>query len=88
MSANDGRLLAMLRAGDVVAQELKYYTSYLAPLYNNEKAHLSRTDVYPLAFSELITYMTEGKLNSEGPKMFRLAEMASLYKQRLQQLGV
>ena len=95
---NDGRFLAILSAGDVVAQELKYHTACLAALYNKEKAHLSRTasskeqnsspDVYPLAFSELITYMTEAKLNSEGHTVFILAEMASLYKQWLQQLGV
>ena len=32
--------------------------------------------------------MTEAKLNSEGPTVVRSAEMANLYKQQLQQLGV
>lgn len=95
---SDGRLLAILSAGDVVALELKYHASCLVALYNKEKAHLTQTvnnknlrstpDVHPLVFSELITYMTEARISSEGPKVFRLAEMVCLYKQRLQQLGV
>ena len=39
---NDGRLLAILSAGDVVAQELKYHAGCLAALYNKEKAHLKK----------------------------------------------
>ena len=95
---NDGRLLAILSAGDVVAQELKYHATCLAALYNKEKTHLSRnassmeeessSNIYPIVFSELLAYMTEAKLNSEGPTVFRLAELVDLYKQRLQQLGV
>ncbi len=92
-----GEFLAILSAGDVVAQELKYHAACLAALYNKEKSHLSRnansieeecfSNIYPLVFSELLTYMTEAKLNSEKPSVFRLAELVNLYKQRLQQLG-
>jgi len=78
--------LAILSASDAVAQEL-----------NKEKTHLSRnansmeeessSNFYPLVFSELLVYITEAKLNSEGRTVFRLAELVDLYKQRLQQLG-
>ncbi len=97
---NDGMLLAKLSGGDVIAQELKYHPSCLTGLYNRERAYLTKvenekksqrsleTEVYPLAFSELVTYMAETKASSEGPSIFRLADMHSLYKQRLQQLGV
>ena len=37
---NDGRLLAILSGGDVVAQGLKYHCSCLAALYNRDKAHM------------------------------------------------
>lgn len=96
---NDGKLLAKLSGGDVVAQELKYHTACLTGLYNRErtlqlalekdKCHSSEDlGMYPLAFSELITYITETRSNSEGLSVFRLADILSLYKQRLLQLGI
>ena len=47
-----------------------------------------RQDVYPLAFSELITYIVDTKSSKEGPSLLRLADMVQLYKQRLEQLGI
>jgi hypothetical protein len=35
---NNGKLLAVLSGGDVVAQELKYHYSYLTALYHKERA--------------------------------------------------
>ena len=70
---NDGKLLAVLSGGDVVAQELKYHYSCLTALYNKERAYLLTIDnqddselsqereVYPLVFSELLTYIVETK---------------------------
>ena len=70
---NDGKLLALLSGGDVVAQELKYHYSSLTALYNKERAYLLTIDnqddselsqereVYPLVFSELLTYILETK---------------------------
>lgn len=94
---NDGRLLKVLSGGDVIAQELKYHSACLATLYNRERAFLRNVekmkqsenqDVYPLAFSELVTYIVETKSSSEGPAIFRLADMLNLYKQHLEQLGL
>ena len=45
-------------------------------------------DDYPLAFSELITYIVETKSSKEGPCILRLADMVQLFKQRLEQLGI
>ena len=42
----------------------------------------------PIALSELITYLTEAKQSSEGPAVFRLADLVNLYKQHLKQFGV
>lgn len=98
---NDGKLLAKLSAGDVVAQELKYHGACLAGLYNRERAHLraqelkssgemEKEEAYPIAFSELVTFIMETKAASEAldPPIFRLADLCVLYKQRLQQLGI
>lgn len=97
---NDGKLLAKLSAGDVVAQEVKYHPSCLVALYNRErtylnaqhhdssKEHISRKEA--CAFSELVTYINETKAASEGtdPPVFRLIDLSVLYRQRLEQLGV
>lgn len=95
----DGKLLATLSAGDVVAQELKYHCNCLRALYNRERDYMTRKenresqsskdkDIYPLVLSELLVYVVETKSNADGPAVFRLADLVSLYKQRLQQLGV
>ena len=66
---NDGKLLAKLTGGDIVAQKLKYHRSCLTALYNNrERAHIatiakesndqsSEKKIYPLVFSELLAYI-------------------------------
>ena len=36
---NDGKLLARLTGGDIVAQELKYHRSCLTSLYNRDRVH-------------------------------------------------
>ena len=41
LTLNDGRLLALLSAGDAVAQELKYHPGCLVALYNRERAHVN-----------------------------------------------
>lgn len=38
---NNGKFLAKLSTGDVVAQEMKYHPRYLADLYNAERAYFS-----------------------------------------------
>ena len=100
---NDGKLLAKLSAGDVVALELKYHGVCLAGLYNRERAYLhaeelrkaehsetGKREAYPIAFSELVTYITETKAASENsdPPIFRLGDLCMLYRQRLEQLGI
>ena len=59
---NDGKLLAVLSGGDVVAVELKYHYSCLTALYHKERAHIAvknqekvhssqGKEVFPLVFS-------------------------------------
>lgn len=59
---NDGKLLAKLSGGDVIAQELKYHPTYLVALYNRQRDFLIRAqeqkkaqenwkEAYPIAFS-------------------------------------
>ena len=94
---NDGHLLGILSGGDAIAQELKYHRACLTTLYNKERAFTKssqnvneneESDEFPQAFSELVTYILESSINSDGPVIFRLADMVNLFKQRLEQLGV
>ena len=95
---NGGKLLAVLCGGDVVVQELKYHYSCLTALFHKERAYLltienrddielsQEREVYPLVFSELPTYIVEIKTSRDNPVVFHLADLVSLYKQRLEQL--
>ena len=96
---SDGKLLAKLTGGDVIAQEFKYHHACLCALYNRKRSYLrslekdqgsteSESDVYPLVLSELMTYIVENNLCSDDPVTFRLADICHLYQQRLEQLGV
>ena len=97
-----GKLIAKLSAGNAVAQELKYHPTCLVSLHNRERSHhravdskkspeqLAMEQVCPVTFSQLMTYIIETKTSSDGmePVIFRLADLVSLYSQRLEQLGV
>ena len=86
--------------GDVIAQELKYHPACLVALYNRERAYLKVQEqkkaqehwkeAYPIAFSELVTYISEMKnaSDSRDPLIFKLADLTMLYKKRQEQLGV
>eukprot|EP00795_Rhopilema_esculentum_P009826 gene9826-18399_t len=98
---NDGKLLALLSAGDAVAQDLMYHPKCLASLYNRVRSHLasqndhlnhdedSENQNLAVAFSELFTYIIESCNSGEGPHTFRLADLVLPYKQRVkQQIGM
>ena len=97
----DGMLLAWLSAGDAVVLEFKYHPACIVAVYNRERAlnHLIKQEqsrkkpgreLYPIAFPELILYITDTRAATEGtdPVIFRVADLATQYKQRLEQLGV
>lgn len=93
----DGKLLARLTGGDVIAQEFKYHNVCLRALYNRERAHLrnlekrdtkSQPDVYPMVISELVAYLVESNLCSKGPVTFCMPDICHMYQKRLEQLGV
>ena len=93
---NDGTIMAVLNGGDVVAH---YHYFCLTALYNKERAYLltienqddselsQEREVYPLVFSEFLTYIL-GTKTSDNPVVFLLADLVSLSKQRFEQLGM
>ena len=95
----DKKLLAKLSAGDVVAQEMKYHPACLASLYNKAKSCERKieaesfegeskqvTDVENIALAELVNYIFETARNSDESTVFRLADLVSMFDQRLHQL--
>ncbi len=40
-----------------------------------------------MVFSELLAYVIEKRYSTDEPAIFRLAELVSLYKERLEQFG-
>ena len=91
-----------MKGGDVIAQELTYHPACLPAMYNWEwdyfKIHEQQKsdeqhwkEVYPIAFSELVTYIYEMNVGSDNvdPCIFKLVDLTMLYKkERLEQQGV
>ena len=95
----DDKLLAKLSAGDMVSQEYMYHAACLTGVYNRERAWLNsqstdgneakhKQEAYAYAFAELEMFIREKHMKTEGCCYFRLVDLYSLYKQRLEQLNV
>ena len=92
----DRDLLAKLAPGDMVALEAKYHKKCLSELYNryiklNKKEQDGQYLLAPchsIALAELISYIDEMRLSETTVPVFRLADLVSVYGERLAELGV
>ena len=88
-------LLAKLSAGDMVALEAKYHQKCLRDLYHRARKHKSKeileTDeeitIMGIVFAEIVMYIEEAR-NYESAPVFKLADLADLYKSRMEQHGI
>ncbi|KAK3869744.1 hypothetical protein Pcinc_024972 [Petrolisthes cinctipes] len=90
---SDGKLLAKLSGGDVVAQELKYHAPCLVALYNQERDFLSAQEreqaqhdcqeAHPIAFSELVTYINGSRMGMHG----RAKKEHTMYNRELRKIS-
>ena len=93
MQLEDTELLAKLSAGDMIALKAKYLGNCLSTLYSKARQATPKDEegdnsyLHGIAFAELVAYM-EDMYDEENAPVFKLADMVSLYKNRLQQLGV
>ena len=93
---NDSALLAKLSVGDLVAQEAKYHKKCITKLYNSvrdldnsESAQYKQDDkTRSLVLAQLIDYMLDQQINVDTVKVFKLSELAHIYRERLEELGV
>jgi hypothetical protein len=87
------QFLAKLNAGDVIAQEFKYHPACLVALYNRERERVAmrqedESNTNDASIAELVSYIFETQRNSMESVMFRLADLISVYEERLLQLGL
>ena len=94
---NDEKLLAKLGGEDLIALEASYHASCLSMLYRSTeyaKRDAVRGDEKPhrlegIALADLVTFIEESRTNSGGElPTFKLADLAKMYTNRLQQLGM
>ena len=94
MELKDTSLLAKLAPGDMIALEAKYHRKCLATLYNRARtansacANEDHADLHGIAFAELVAFMEDFRMEKGITPVFKLADLAHLYKTRLEQLGV
>ena len=96
----DTKLIAKLAGPDAIAQELKYHLNCRSELKNKARSVAAKqcreckghgnkdSNAYPMAFSELVTYLHESKLNNENVVTHKLADLEKLYTARLLELGI
>ena len=97
MELQDTVLLAIkLAAGDKISQSAFYHRACLVALYNRAIARAKNVDkdknqgqqrIKGIAFAELIAHMKDTHIESDAAPVFRLAELARLYKTRLKLFG-
>ena len=88
----DTALLAKLEPGDMIALEAKYHRKCLVNLYNRARAlestvsNKSDTHLHGITFAELVAFMEDLRKEDVAP-VFKLTDLACMYKTRLEQLG-
>ncbi|XP_041462085.1 uncharacterized protein LOC121413358 [Lytechinus variegatus] len=87
----DTELIAKLCAGDMVAIKAKYHRNCLRSLYNRIRPIAPKDDdadqLHGIAFAELVVFMEERRADEDIAPVFKLSDLAHLYKTRLEQLG-
>ena len=94
MSARDTVLLAKLAAGDMLAIEAKYHQNSLCSLYNRARQEAPKGNdgqescLHGIAFAELVAFLEDMNNDEDNSPVFKLIDIAQLYKVRLEQIGL
>ena len=97
MKLKRGDLLAKLSSGDMIAIEAKYHARCLVSLYNdvrkpeiksNSEEEKSMSSLHGIAFASLVSYLEDHRESGETSPVFKLADLGSLYSEKLQGLGI
>uniref|UniRef100_UPI00358E7FAB uncharacterized protein isoform X1 n=2 Tax=Myxine glutinosa TaxID=7769 RepID=UPI00358E7FAB len=94
LEVEDTALLAKLAAGDMIAIEAKYHHHCLRSLYNRARQAAPNgidgddSCLHGIAFAELVAFLEDMNSNEDSAPVFKLIDIAQLYKVRLDQLGL
>ena len=94
LDVGDTALLAKLAAGDMIAIEAKYHQHCLRALYNRARQEAPKGNdgqescLHGIAFAELVAFMEDMNNDEDNAPVFKLIDIAQLYKVRLEQLGL
>ncbi|KAK1876983.1 Lipoprotein-releasing system ATP-binding protein LolD [Dissostichus eleginoides] len=94
LELEDTVLLAKLAAEDMIAIEDKYHHHCLRSLYNRARQAAPKGNerddsfLHGRAFAELVAYLEDMKSDEDSAPVFKLIDIAQLYKIRLEQLGL
>ena len=91
----DDQLLATLSACDLASQEANYHTRSFESLYNKTQysgsdqkdSHMLNTG-HRIALVELVLYINDSRYNNDIATVFKLRDLANLYNQKVEQLGL
>lgn len=89
----DSRILTKLSICDMVAQDAKYHVKCLVSFYNKSRGKQikNKSDLdsinHEIAFTEVLSYIEEASLNSTVAPIFRMKDLATLYTDKLKDLG-
>lgn len=95
LELQDGKLLAKLAAGDMVALQAKYHLNCLVALYNRRRQIMTsqlgdskEKKLQGLAFAALVSYIDDffESSNANIP-VLKLADLAKLYTAKPEELG-
>ena len=87
-------LLAKLAAGDTIAVEAMYHQNCLCSLYNRARQAAPKDNdgddscLHGIAFAELVAFLEDMKSDEDSAPVFKLTDIAQLFKVRLEQLGL
>jgi hypothetical protein len=90
---NDTELLAKLSSADMIAQDAKYHRNCLRSLYNRARKaetnieERSESSLEAIAFAELVGFIEEAHDDDDQAPVFKLSDLADMYKTRCLQLG-
>ncbi|KAF5278251.1 hypothetical protein FQR65_LT15740 [Abscondita terminalis] len=79
----DDKLLAVLSAGDLVAQEAKYHLTCLSNFLNKCR---TKEEKESMAFADLCSYVQDKLTVNEKEFVFKMSDLTRMYTNRLSQL--
>ena len=95
MTLQDFDLLAKLSEGDMIAQDVMYHPLWLLAFYKKAKSANDNSapivdeekELHGMVLAEMLVFMQQERDRLGGNCVFKMADLAALYKKRFEDLG-